>query len=356
MPNLNLTESELKIYQKREKIGFFIMLLVILIPVIVWLSFVFSNINQSFTVQPEKIIVINKNEGFLEITDKLVKEEILPSNLSPAFKIYLIISGKASQLKEGSYVLNGDYSLIDFAQIFVTGPQDITITIPEGYTVFDIDKKLSQAGLIKKGEIIDLAQKPNLFDYPFLKSNSITSLEGFLFPDTYRFSQKATAFEIIDKMLKNFETKVYKSLPIEIQNSPDSIVFNIILASIVEKETKTSEDRKMVADILVRRLEKEIPLQVDATIIYAWKIINPDWQPQNGLLSKTDLEIKSPYNSYLNKGLPPSAISNPGLEAIEDVFDPLFNDYWYYLSTPEGEIIYSKTLEEHNRAIEKYLK
>jgi len=90
MPNLNLTESELKIYQKREKIGFFIMLLVILIPVIVWLSFVFSNINQSFTVQPEKIIVINKNEGFLEITDKLVKEEILPSNLSPAFKIYYL--------------------------------------------------------------------------------------------------------------------------------------------------------------------------------------------------------------------------------------------------------------------------
>ncbi|HOM68276.1 MAG TPA: endolytic transglycosylase MltG [Candidatus Paceibacterota bacterium] len=353
---LNLTDEELKIYQKREKIGFLIMFLTILIPIAIWLFFVFSNINQSFKIEPEKIIVINKNEGFLEITDKLVKEQILPSNLSPAFKIYLIVSGKASQLKEGSYVLIGDYSLTEFAQIFITGPQDITITIPEGYTVFDIDQKLSQAGLIKKGEIIDLAQKPTLFDYPFLKSDSVTSLEGFLFPDTYRFSQKTTAFEIIDKMLKNFESKVYQSLPIEIQNSPDSIVFNIILASIVEKEAKISEDRKMITDILVRRLEKEMPLQVDATIIYAWKIINPDWQPQGGLLSKSDLEIKSPYNSYLNKGLPPSAISNPGLDAIEDVFNPTSNDYWYYLSTPEGEIIYSKTLEEHNQAIEKYLK
>ena len=353
---LNLTDEELKIYQKREKIGFLIMFLTILIPIAIWLFFVFSNINQSFKIEPEKIIVINKNEGFLEITDKLVKEQILPSNLSPAFKIYLIVSGKASQLKEGSYVLIGDYSLTEFAQIFITGPQDITITIPEGYTVFDIDQKLSQAGLIKKGEIIDLAQKPTLFDYPFLKSDSVTSLEGFLFPDTYRFSQKTTAFEIIDKMLKNFESKVYQSLPIEIQNSPDSIVFNIILASIVEKEAKISEDRKMITDILVRRLEKEMPLQVDATIIYAWKIINPDWQPQGGLLSKSDLEIKSPYNSYLNKGLPPSAISNPGLDAIEDVFDPAYNDYWYYLSTPEGKIIYSKTLEEHNQAIEKYLK
>ncbi len=353
---LNLTDEELKIYQKREKIGFLIMFLTILIPIAIWLFFVFSNINQSFKIEPEKIVVINKNEGFLEITDKLVKEQILPSNLSPAFKIYLIVSGKASQLKEGSYVLIGDYSLTEFAQIFITGPQDITITIPEGYTVFDIDQKLSQAGLIKKGEIIDLAQKPTLFDYPFLKSDSVTSLEGFLFPDTYRFSQKTTAFEIIDKMLKNFESKVYQSLPIEIQNSPDSIVFNIILASIVEKEAKVSEDRKMITDILVRRLEKEMPLQVDATIIYAWKIINPDWQPQGGLLSKSDLEIKSPYNSYLNKGLPPSAISNPGLDAIEDVFNPTSNDYWYYLSTPEGEIIYSKTLEEHNQAIEKYLK
>ncbi len=353
---LNLTDEELKIYQKREKIGFLIMFLTILIPIAIWLFFVFSNINQSFKIEPEKIVVINKNEGFLEITDKLVKEQILPSNLSPAFKIYLIVSGKASQLKEGSYVLIGDYSLTEFAQIFITGPQDITITIPEGYTVFDIDQKLSQAGLIKKGEIIDLAQKPTLFDYPFLKSDSVTSLEGFLFPDTYRFSQKTTAFEIIDKMLKNFESKVYQSLPIEIQNSPDSIVFNIILASIVEKEAKVSEDRKMITDILVRRLEKEMPLQVDATIIYAWKIINPDWQPQGGLLSKSDLEIKSPYNSYLNKGLPPSAISNPGLDAIEDVFNPTFNDYWYYLSTPEGEIIFSKTLEEHNQAIEKYLK
>lgn len=353
---LNLTDEELKIYQKREKIGFLIMFLTILIPIAIWLFFVFSNINQSFKIEPEKIVVINKNEGFLEITDKLVKEQILPSNLSPAFKIYLIVSGKASQLKEGSYVLIGDYSLTEFAQIFITGPQDITITIPEGYTVFDIDQKLSQAGLIKKGEIIDLAQKPTLFDYPFLKSDSVTSLEGFLFPDTYRFSQKTTAFEIIDKMLKNFESKVYQSLPIEIQNSPDSIVFNIILASIVEKEAKISEDRKMITDILVRRLEKEMPLQVDATIIYAWKIINPDWQPQGGLLSKSDLEIKSPYNSYLNKGLPPSAISNPGLDAIEDVFNPTSNDYWYYLSTPEGEIIYSKTLEEHNQAIEKYLK
>ena len=352
----NLTVDELKTYQKRERVGFLIIFLIILIPIAIWLFFVFSNINQTFAVQPEKIVVINKNEGFLEIAEKLVQEGILPSNLSPAFKINLIISGKASQLKEGSYVLNGNYSLKEFTQVFVNGPQDITITIPEGYTVFDIDQKLSQAGLIKKGEIIDLAQKPNLFDYPFLKSESVTSLEGFLFPDTYRFSQKTTAFEIIDKMLKNFETKVYKSLPVEIQDSPDSIVFNIILASIVEKEAKTSVDRRMVTDILVRRLEKEMPLQVDATIIYAWKIINPDWQPQDGSLSKTDLEIKSPYNSYLNKGLPPSAISNPGLEAIEDVFNPTLNDYWYYLSTPDGKIIYSKTLKEHNKAIEQYLK
>jgi len=101
----------------------------------------------------------------------------------------------------------------------------------------------------------------------------------------------------------------------------------------------------MVADILVRRLEKEMPLQVDATIIYAWKIINPDWQPQNGLLSKTDLEIKSPYNSYLNKGLPPSAISNPGLDAIEDVFNPIFNDYWYYLSTQMERLFILKPLK-----------
>jgi len=178
-------------------------------------------------------------------------------------------------------------------------------------------------------------------------------LEGYLFPDTYFFPPAAEASHVIETQLKRFGEMYPGNLS---EEKFSTLNKKVILASIVEKETKTSEDRKMVADILVRRLEKEMPLQVDATIIYAWKIINPDWQPQNGLLSKTDLEIKSPYNSYLNKGLPPSAISNPGLEAIEDVFDPLFNDYWYYLSTPEGEIIYSKTLEEHNKAIEKYLK
>ena len=202
---------------------------------------------------------------------------------------------------------------------------------PEGFTLKQIDARLTKAGLIKAGEILKQPQ-----------------LEGYLFPDTYRFNQEATLDEIIARMRENFDRKLSQYLRNEIARQDKTIKEIIIMASLLEKEVATDQDRQIVSGIFWQRIKDNYPLQSCATIAY---ILGVDkWR-----YSVTDTKVESLYNTYQNIGLLPGPICNPGLSAIEAAVYPEPNDYYFFLSKPDGETVFSKTLEEHNENKTKYL-
>lgn len=250
--------------------------------------------------------------------------------------------------------------------------QELTITIIEGWNTVEIGKYLEKEGIVNEKNFLAAERnfKPATFD--FLKTlSSDADLEGFLFPDTYRIL-KATAElaktnpqlaseTIIKKILDNTQVKL-AGLNINPANNQDLSLFGIItLASIVEKETGRNavtaqqkqalqEERQTIAGIFLNRLKAGMPLESDATINYITGKNNP--QP-----STIDLSMDSPYNTYKNQGLPKGPICNPSLSSIEAVLDPAKTDYFYFLhKQPSGEVVYSKTYDEHLKNKQKYLK
>jgi len=194
--------------------------------------------------------------------------------------------------------------------------------------------------------------KPKDFseEFDFLRDKpKNVSLEGYLFPDTYEINTGAQIEEIVKTMLSNFDKKLTSNLRKEIKKQEKTIFEIITMASLLEKEVKSKEEKEIVSGILWKRLKNRIPLQVDATIIYITG-------KKTTKVSKDDTEIDSPYNTYKYLGLPKGPICNPGLESILATVYPKNSDFWYYLSTSDGETIFSKTLEEHNIAKAKYLK
>ncbi|MDO8752220.1 MAG: endolytic transglycosylase MltG, partial [Candidatus Wolfebacteria bacterium] len=185
-------------------------------------------------------------------------------------------------------------------------------------------------------------------EFPFLAKAE--SFEGFLFPDTYRFERQSSVVHVLSRFLMNFQEKVWARLA-----GREDWYDRLILASFLEREVPEYEDRRLVAGVLQKRLTIGMPLQVDATISYA-KCNGTFLTCEKAGVGKGDLDISSPYNTYLRRGWTPTPISNPGEEAVRAATLPEKSSYLYYLSAREtGETVFSRTLEEHNRNRVKYL-
>lgn len=300
---------------------------------------------------------IASGQGFKEIAEELKARNLIRSEIS--FTIYSIVTGRVRHLKPGIYDFDSPLSAPELISILSNGPKDILATIAPGMTVKEIDARLSSLGLINKGDILNFDASSLETRYPeltsLIKQSTITTkfkgnaLEGFLLPDTYYFYPQKDAESVIYKLLDNFEIK---ALPI--LGKGDNISELLILASLLEKEIPDYNEQKIAAGILEKRLTAHMPLQVDATVIYA-KCQGQflDCPPLAGLDYKTD----SAYNTYLYLGLPPGPISNPSVKTIEAAVSPEKSDYWYYLSDPKTQkTIFSKTLDEHNQNRFRYLK
>jgi UPF0755 protein len=172
--------------------------------------------------------------------------------------------------------------------------------------------------------------------------------EGYLFPDTYYFYKNSSLDVVIQKMKDNFNSKIDDGLIKEIENQGKTLYDVLKMASILEREVVSDDDRVIVSGIFWKRIKLGMPLQADITIAYILGI--DKWK-----YSSEDIKINSPYNTYTNLGLPPTPICNPGLSAIRAAIYPKQTDYLYFLSAPDGTTIYAKTLEEHNRNKAKYL-
>ncbi|MBI2055623.1 MAG: endolytic transglycosylase MltG [Candidatus Sungbacteria bacterium] len=311
-----------------------------------------------------KEIEISPGAGSRAIADALKAAGLIRSKW--AFVIYAALSGRAAKLKPGVYYFAGEVGIPELAGELESGDlaNERLITIPEGWDLRDIGQYLESIGVSTAKDFWAITGAPaadrvrgrqnppadKLYrKFAFLSNDPPSfNIEGFLFPDTYRVFRNASAEEIIEKLLENFERKITPDLRAEILRQKKTLFAVTTMASLIEKEIPDPQERRIAAGILWRRLEAGMPLQVDATINY---ITGKHQSP-----SADDLKINSPYNTYLNRGLPPGPIANPGLEAIRAAVFPATNDYAYYLSARDGRTIFSRTLEEHNAAKARFLR
>jgi len=329
---------------------FFSLLLFFLISLFVFflsLASIYFPLDKNSTSQ--KIFQVERGQGALEIAKNLKKEGLIKSEFP--FLLYLILKGKTKNLQAGYYLLSPSLTPSEIAQKLIKGDVILEkITIVEGESKNEIAKKLEEKGILEKEKFLEAIKLKYWKEkYDFLKEIGAEDLEGFLFPDTYFFKKGESEKEIVSKFLENFQRKVNEDLRKEISKQGKSLYEILIMASLLEKEVKNFEDKKLVSGILWKRLENDMPLQVDATITYLTG-------KRTIKISAEDLAIDSPYNTYKYKGLPPTPICNPGLDSILAAIFPQKSDYWYYLTTLQGKTIFSKTLKEHEIAKEKYLK
>ncbi|NCO15254.1 hypothetical protein AUJ30_01390 [Candidatus Wolfebacteria bacterium CG1_02_39_135] len=287
---------------------------------------------------------IKTGMSFNEIADQLKAENFIRSKI--IFEIYSLLTGKANQFKPGRYILTTNISIPKLVKVLTKGPEEISVMIAPGMTLKEIDDKLSLLNIIKPNDLVNLDIHFLKNEYPWLGETKI--LEGFLLPDTYRFFSDSDTNLVIHKFLDNFEIK---ALPFF--KGSDNILDKLILASLLEKEIPDYEEKKIAAGILFKRLKTGIPLQVDASLVYAKCSGRFFGCPP---LTEADYKIDSSYNTYLYPGLTETPIANPGLESIKSVLNPEKTDYWYYLSDPKTKkTVFSKTLDEHNKNRAKYL-
>lgn len=294
--------------------------------------------------------------GAGKIANVLKKEGVIRSKW--AFMVYISWKNKTSGLKPGSYVF-GHASIPEIVRDLTRGgTNERAITIPEGWTAKEIAEYLEKEDVTPADVFLELAggQHSVLTKFDFLKDRSKSAgLEGYLFPDTYRIFKDATVEDIIVKMLENFDKKLTPELRTEIARQGKSIFEIVTVASMIEKEVVSDEDRAIVSGILWKRLELGIGLQVDATIVYIKNQESRIMNQGTEKISIEDTKIESPYNTYRYRGLPKGPIGNPGLSAIRAAIYPKESPYLYYLSAPDGRTVFSKILEEHNEAKLRYL-
>jgi UPF0755 protein len=324
-----------------------LLFLIIIASIIFFVFFWWQSVNKPLDPLKDKPqrFVITRGMTVSEIGTKLAKEGLIKSPF--AFKLYVQFLGKTQDIKAGEFQLSPSEKMSEIVSKLMKGPDLVWITFPEGLRREEIAIKI-----IKEIGVKDAQE----FYSQFILASE--GKEGFLFPDTYLVPKEITAQKMVDILYDNFNKKT-NILISDINKTKMSLLEIVVLASLIERETNTESERPIVAGILLKRLENDWPLQVDASVQYAIGSANCrefkldcKWWP---ILSKEDLNVESPFNSYKFRGLPPKPIANPGISSIKAVIFPEATDYWFYIHDTNGKIRFAKTLEEHQGNIRKYL-
>ena len=314
----------------------------------------FKSRSGAYDVNEEKKVVVNipSGSGTDSIADILSNAKLIKNKL--VFKINVKMSRKASQFKAGEYQFDQSYTngeIIDdiaAGKIYHSGPK---VTVKEGATSIEIIDELVKKNLGTKENYEKLINNPDEFrdKYEFLKDKNIKSLEGFLYPSTYFCTEGESEREVISRMLNKFDEMYKYKIKPEMDKHKDLNFYDVMkMASIIEKEAVVDKDRPLISSVFYNRLAKDMPLQSDATIQYAFK-------ERKKVVTYEDLKIESPYNSYKYKGLPPTPIANPSWKSIEAAINPAETDYLYFVAkTDGGENNYAKTYEEHLKNEKRY--
>jgi len=255
------------------------------------------------------------------------------------------LSGNERNIIPGEYELYTSMRPTEILSTLVEGRLlTYPVTIPEGYTVLQIAELLERKGLANRDAFLRLTQ-----DRAFIHQLqlNVPSLEGYLFPDTYFFRRHTSSEALIATMVKRARSILSPLVRERAKELTMTVQEILTLASVIEKETGISQERALVSGVFHNRLRKNIPLQSDPTVIYALEHFDGD-------LRKRDLAVKSPYNTYYVKGLPPGPICNPGQAAIHAALYPAPTKFVYFVARQDGSHQFSVTLAEHNKAVHKY--
>lgn len=360
--------------QRMKKIFLLVAILFVLTDLpIVWLTYQFSFRGNADVSKNTVVFTIQSGESAQMVSRRLKEEGVIGSSI--LFRQYAKWTRRDNTLRPGTYTLPERTSILFAIDTLTdTRSQERTITLLEGWTIRDMGEYLVEKGAVTStaawydvvgtppGPGKKLVATPNEFidsfgaDLTYIFPFGEATLEGFLFPDTYRIRSDATAQDIAYMMVQTYFKKAPRvtfSLPGE--EPPDGDVFDdkeygrIILASILEREVRSDEDRRKVADLFQRRLKAGMALQADSTVNYITgkKIAS---------ITLDDRDIDSLWNTYKYPGLPPTPISNPSASAIQAVLNPEPNDAWYFLTDDEGTVHYATTHDEHVANKNRYLK
>lgn len=300
-------------------------------------------------------VTIPTGASTVSIAETLEEKNLIRS--PRAFVSYAKGEGKAATLQAGTFVLQRSMTTAEIVDALTTGrTQEMSVTIPEGYTVQDIDALLAGKGLAAEGAIVACATDCAFEGYDFLPAASGSQaprggrLEGYLYPDTYFVPSEGVDPEaFLARMLDAFRTRVIDAKAGDIEASGHSLHEVVTMASLIEEETRTDDERAIVSGILWKRISEGIGLYVDASNRYI--LSKP-----TAAITAADLAMDSPYNLRLYRGLPPGPIANPSMASIEAALNPEESPYYYYLHGTDGLIRYAVTNDEHNLNKARYLR
>lgn len=299
--------------------------------------------------KPPVIIEIPKNSSSSSVAKMLKEKNLIKSTL--AFRCYSRLKGWDSKIQAGEYQLSASMSIPEILKTIMRGSQVFyTFTVPEGYNVEQIAQLLAEKGLGSKEKFLALCKNGDGLEYPFLKKHPGTKylLEGYLFPDTYKITKQSTEKDIIHMMLERFAGELERLDFAEKAEKLNLTVHEAVtIASMIEKEAIFDKERPIISGVIQNRLRKGMPLQIDATVLYALG-------EHKEVVLYEDLEVESKYNTYKVKSLPPGPIACPGSSSLKAAVEPAQTDYLYYVAKPDGTHAFSKTLTQHNRNVAKY--
>lgn len=315
---------------------------------------VIRQVNQYFfrtSDAKEVSFTVDEGESFVSISRRLADEDIIPN--AWWFRIFAKFAGLDDDIRAGTTVVIPRDRSADIlgALIYPSGNSEVSVTIPEGYTLVQIGATVRAAlPHITEEEWIRVTGVSSPFaDHTLvvsLQKPVDVDLEGYLFPDTYRFFENASAEDVVERMLNTMESRVTAlgkpTGDAEGMNGHELLT----LSSIIEREVRGSEEMREISDIFLKRLEIGMALQSDATVNYVTGGDDPS-------ISLTDRDLDSLYNTYQYPGLPPGPISNPGMNALRSVWNPAENEYYYFLTDAAGTVYYAETHDEHvlNKAL-----
>ncbi len=299
------------------------------------------------TVEERRINVkIQEGLSTAEIAERLAEKGVIGSSLK--FRILARLRGYDDKLRPGSYSFTADMSDDEvFAKLLTGEKKLIKFTVPEGFGVKEIAERLYNLDLVNREDFLQAAEDFAPYDYMRKRKDVFFAAEGFLFPDTYTVESDMEIDELLDLMASTFDQQLKPEMRVAAEKMGLSVYDLITLASLVEREVRYPEDRPIVAQVLLKRLKMNMPLQTDATLQYLMDAPKEE-------VSIEDTQIDSPYNTYQHVGLPPGPIANPGMAAIEAVLHPAETDYLYFVADRQGHNHYAYTYEEHLNLVNRY--
>ena len=302
------------------------------------------------SAEEPSVFEISPGQGLRRIAESLQAEAYIPSSL--AFEFYARFRGYDDRLQAGRYLISDRMSTVEILEKIVSGDavfDELTITIPEGWSLKDIEVYFEELGLFSQEEFAKAAVMQEAYDdFHFLVPlEDDTILDGYLFPDTYRIFSDSTPTTIVRRMLANFDARLTPEILSSLEGQGRTLHELLTLASIVQKESPQG-DMEEIAGVFWNRLRDGWHLESDATVNYV--LGTSKLQP-----TFADTRVDDPYNTYENPGLPPGPIGNPGMEAIIASLDPAEHDYYFFLHKPTRETVFSRTFTEHLAAKRRYL-